>query len=612
MFGKHEVSPALRRRLNICTAVAMVGLFLLTARLWELQVLRGEQMTALSENNRIRLRRVQATRGRVLDRFGRVLIDSRASFDAMLVPEDSPDLENTVETLAHFLGQGAAETKEVLDRASGRPPFQEILVKRNLDWDQVSALETHQLELPGVSMRITPSRSYPYGPILAHILGYVGEANEGEVAKDDRYRAGDLIGRAGIERIWEESLRGIHGGQEVEVDALGRELRVLQDAEAVPGNSLVLSVDLDLQFAAEEALGEEVGSIVAVDPHTGDVLAIVSRPTYDPNEFARGIRGKEWQELLNHPRHPLNNRAIQGQYPPGSIFKIVTAAAALEEGIVNPFTRIHCSGAIYFGKRNFRCWRKGGHGSVALHDALVQSCDVYFYQVGQRLGIDPLARYARAFGLGLPTGIRLEHEKGGTIPDSEWKQRRFGQPWYSGETLSAAIGQGYVTTTPLQMAEAMATLASGIRYKPRLVQRMEAPDGSLLRTFEPEEQGRLPVRETALAQVRQALTDVVNDPRGTGKKAALDGITVAGKTGTAQVVTIGKQRKTAAQLPWDQRDHAWFVAYAPVEKPEIAVATLVEHADGGGGAIAAPIARDVLQAYFRLKEERGTVRYAQN
>jgi penicillin-binding protein 2 len=569
-------------------------------------------MATLSENNRIRLRRVQATRGRVLDRQGRVLIDSRASFDAVLVPEDSPDLENTVETLAHFLGQGAGETKEILDRASGRPPFQEILVKRNLDYDQVSALETHQLELPGVSMRITPSRSYPYGTILAHILGYVGEANEEEVAKDDRYRAGDLVGRAGIERIWEDSLRGVHGGQEVEVDALGRELRVLQDAEAVPGNSLVLTVDLDLQFAAEDALGQEVGSIVAVDPHNGDVLAIVSRPSYDPNEFARGIRGKEWQELLNHPRHPLNNRAIQGQYPPGSIFKIVTAAAALEEGIVNPFTRIHCSGGIRFGKRTFRCWRKGGHGSVALHDALVQSCDVYFYQVGQRLGIDPLARYARAFGLGLPTGIRLEHEKGGTIPDSEWKQRRFGQPWYSGETLSASIGQGYVTTTPLQMAEAMATLASGIRYRPRLVQRMEAPDGSVLRDFEPEEQGRLPIRETALAQVRQALTDVVNDPRGTGKKAAIDGITVAGKTGTAQVVTIGKERKTAAQLPWDQRDHAWFVAYAPVEKPEIAVATLVEHAAGGGGAIAAPIARQVLQAYFRLKEERGDVRYAQN
>jgi penicillin-binding protein 2 len=612
MFGKHEVSPALRRRLNICTAVAAVGLLLLIARLWELQVLRGEEMSTLSENNRIRLRRVQATRGRVLDRLGRVLIDSRASFDAVLVPEDSPDLENTVETLAHFLGQGAGETKEILDRASGRPPFQEILVKRNLDYDQVSALETHQLELPGVSMRITPSRSYPYGPILAHILGYVGEANEEEVGKDDRYRAGDLVGRAGIERIWEDSLRGIHGGQEVEVDALGRELRVLQEAEAVPGNSLVLTVDLDLQFAAEEALGEEVGSIVAVDPHNGDVLAVVSHPAFDPNEFARGIRGKDWQELLNHPRHPLNNRAIQGQYPPGSIFKIVTAAAALEEGIVNPFTRIHCSGAMHFGKRDFRCWRKGGHGSVALHDALVQSCDVYFYQVGQRLGIDPLARYARSFGLGLPTGIRLEHEKTGTIPDSEWKRRRFGQPWYSGETLSASIGQGYVTTTPLQMAEAIATLASGVRYRPRLVQRMEAPDGTLLHTFEPEEQGRLPVRETALAQVRQALTDVVNDPRGTGKKAAIDGITVAGKTGTAQVVTIGKERKTAAQLPWEQRDHAWFVAYAPVEKPEIAVATLVEHAAGGGGAIAAPIARQVMQAYFRLKEERGDVRYAQN
>jgi penicillin-binding protein 2 len=353
-----------------------------------------------------------------------------------------------------------------------------------------------------------------------------------------------------------------------------------------------------------------VSSVVAVDPRNGDLLAVVSRPSYDPNEFARGIRAKQWRELLHHPRHPLTNRATQGQYPPGSVFKIVTAAAALEEGIVNPFTRIRCSGKLHFGKRDFRCWRKGGHGSVALHDALVHSCDVYFYQVGQRLGIDPIARYARSFGLGLGTGIRLEHEKAGTIPDTAWKQRRFGAPWYAGETLSAAIGQGYVTTTPLQMAQAMATLASGVRYGPRLVQRVNAPDGALVQSFEPEEQGRLNVRETALSQVREALVDVVG--RGTGKKAAMPGISVAGKTGTAQVVTLGKERKPAAQLPWEQRDHAWFVAYAPSEQPEVAVATLVEHAPGGGGAVAAPITRQVLEAFFRLREERGDVRYAQN
>jgi penicillin-binding protein 2 len=612
MFGKHEVAPALRRRLHVCTAVAALGLLLLLARLWTLQVLRGEEMAGLSENNRIRLRRVQATRGRVLDRLGRVLIDSRASFDAFLVPEDSPDLESTVETLAHFLDQGAAATQEILERASGRPPFQEILVKRNLDWEEVVALETHQLELPGVSLRITPSRSYPHGPVLAHVLGYVGEVNQGEVEKDRRYRAGDLVGRAGLERIWEEYLRGTQGGQEVEVDALGRELRVLQEAEAIPGNTLVLSIDLDLQMVAEEVLGEEAGAVVAVDPRNGDLLALVSHPSYDPNEFARGIRSKEWRRLANHPRHPLTNRATQGQYPPGSTFKIVTAAAALEEGIVNPFTRIHCSGKVHFGQRDFRCWRKGGHGSVALHEALVQSCDVYFYQVGQRLGIDPLAQYARSFGLGLPSGVRLEHEKSGTIPDSEWKRRALGEPWYAGETLSAAIGQGYVTTTPLQMAQATATLASGVRYRPRLVQRIEGPDGALVSAIEPQEQGRLTVRETALAQIREALRDVVNDPRGTGKKAKIDDVLVAGKTGTAQVVALGKERKSAAQVPWEKRDHAWFVAYAPLDAPEIAVAALVEHAQGGGGAIAAPMARQVIEAFLRLRQEREAVRYAQN
>ncbi len=610
MFGKHEVSPALRRRLVIGTSIAMLGLFLVLARLWTLQVLHGEEMAALSENNRIRLRRVQATRGRVTDRFGHVLIDSQASFDAVLVPEDARDLESTVEILASFLKQSTGDTKEILNRATGRPPFQEILVKRDLDWDEIVALETHQLELPGVSLRITPSRSYPHGAALAHVLGYVGEANQADLERDPRYRAGDMVGKAGLERMWETYLRGVNGGQQVEVDSLGRELRVLQEQEAIPGNTLVLSIDLELQQAAETALGDRVGSIVAIDPRSGELLAIVSHPSFDPNHFTRGIRAAEWQELLDHPRHPLTDRATQGQYPPGSTFKIIMAAAALEEGIINPFTRIHCNGKLHFGQRDFRCWRKGGHGSMNVHEALVNSCDVFFYQVGQRLGIEAIARYARSFGLGLPSGLEFEHEKAGTVPDSAWKKRRFGQPWYAGETLSVSIGQGYVTATPLQMAQAAATIATGIRHRPQLVQRIDAPDGSVVKTFAPEELGRLPVRETALAQVQAALQDVVG--RGTGKGAKLPHINVAGKTGTSQVVTLGRERVTADKLPWKQRDHAWFVAYAPAEEPTIAIATLVEHAEGGGGAVAAPITRKVLEAFFQLQDDRGPVRYAQN
>jgi penicillin-binding protein 2 len=610
MFGAHEASPVVRRRVTIGTVAAVIGVLLLAARLWDLQIIRGAEMATLSENNRIRLRRVAATRGRVVDRQGVVLIDSKASFDAVLVPEDTRDLDATVELLAQFLDQSVSDTQAIVARAAGRPAFEEVVLRRGLEFDEVAAIETHQLDLPGVSLRITPSRSYPYGPTLAHVLGYVGEVTQDEIERDRRYRPGDVAGKAGLERAWEPYLRGVHGGQQVEVDALGRELRVLNEAEAIPGHTLVLSVDLALQQAAEQALGDRAGAIVALDPRNGDVLAMVSEPSFDPNEFTGGIRPELWRELTQHERHPLNFRATQGQYPPGSTFKIIMAAAALEEGIINPFTRIHCRGHLPFGNHVFRCWRKGGHGSMNVHEALVNSCDVFFYQIGQRLGIDTIARYARDFGLGTTSGIEIGHERSGLIPDSAWKRRTFKQPWYAGETLSVAIGQGYVTATPLQMAQAAATIATGKRYKPRLVQRVEALDGSVVKAVDPEVVAQLPIRDTALRQVQEALVDVV--ARGTGKKAGLRDVAVAGKTGTSQVVTLGKERVPAAKLKWNQRDHAWFVAYAPADDPTIAIATLVEHADGGGGAVAAPITHDILQTYFRLQREREAMHVAQN
>lgn len=610
MFGRHEISPALRRRLKICATVATLLLTLLGLRLWNLQVLQGEEMRMLSENNRVRLRRVQATRGTIVDRFGRVLVDSRASFDAVLVPEDVPNRAAVVEILSQYLKQSSAETRAILAQAAGRPAFQEIVVKRDLDREEVVALETHQLDLPGVSIRVTPRRSYPLGPLLAHVLGYVGEVSPDDIDRDRRYRAGDLVGKAGLERIWEADLRGVNGGQQVEVDAVGRELRVLKEVEEVPGNTLVLTIDLDVQQAAETALGDRAGAIVALDPRNGDTLAMVSHPAFDPNVFAHGIRANEWRELMDNPRHPLTHRAIQGQYPPGSTFKIVMALAALSEGMINPFTSISCGGGLQFGNHYFRCWKKGGHGTVNVHEALVQSCDTFFYQVGQRLGVETIAEYSRALGLGDLTGIGLEHEKAGTVPDSAWKKQRFGEPWYAGETLSVSIGQGYVTATPLQLTQVISAVSTGVRYHPQLVRRIEKPEGDILREFESEVLGRLDMRKTALDQVRAGLADVV--ARGTGKNARLEAVNVAGKTGTSQVVRLGRERVKAIDLPWQERDHAWFVAYAPVEDPRIAVATLVEHADGGGGAIAAPITREVLDAFFRLQHEREPVKYAQN
>jgi penicillin-binding protein 2 len=609
MFGVHEVSPAVRRRVSLCMAFAVLVVLLLGARLWNLQVLRGEEMAALSENNRIRLRRDPATRGRVVDRNGQVVIDSAASFDAVLVPEDARDLPAVVETLAQILDQSAGDTQAILERA-GRPKFQEVVIKRNLTYDEVAAIETRQLDLAGVTLRVTPSRIYPHGPTLAHVLGYVGEVTPADVERDAHYRAGDPIGKSGLEKVWETDLRGVEGGQQVEVDALGRELRVLDEAEAVPGHTLVLSIDLALQQVAEQALGDKVGAVVALDPRNGDVLAMASEPSYDPNAFTGGIKPALWKELNEHERHPLNARATQGQYPPGSTFKIIVAAAALEEGLINPFTRIRCPGYLRYGNHTFRCWKHGGHGSVNLHEALVGSCDVFFYQIGARLGIDTLARYAREFGLGAPTGIEIGNERGGLMPDTAWKKRRYKQPWHKGETLSVAIGQGAVTATPLQMATAVAAIATGQRFQPRLVQRVQAIDGSLVRDIAPRAVAEIPVRETALQQVQEAMVDTVS--RGTGNKARLKDILVGGKTGTSQVVTIGRTRLKAHQMKWNQRDHAWFVAFAPADEPTIAIATLVEHADGGGGAVAAPITKEVLEAYFELQQERGGVRLAAN
>ena len=609
---QREVPYPLRRRVALALGIGLVCFVLLLARLWDLQILHGDEMRTLSENNRIRLHRLQATRGTVLDRFGRVLVDSRPAFDAVLVPEDARNVSLTLENLSQFFHQNAADMHALLTQAASRPPFEEIAVKRDLSWDEIVALETHQLDLPGVSLQITSRRSYPLGDELAHLLGYVGEASQLDLTADPRNRMGDLIGKVGLEKRLESYLRGVDGGQQIEVDAVGRKLRVLREVDEVPGDTVRLTIDRDLQEAAWQAMGDHAGSVVALVPSTGEILAMVNRPSYDPNIFARGIHRDEWRALLTDKHRLLNNRAVQGQYPPGSTFKIIVATAALEEGIINPFTRLHCGGGLQFGNHYFRCWKKGGHGSLNVHEALVQSCDVFFYQVAQRLGIDTIARYARAYGLGMPTGIDLEHEKPGTIPDTAWKRRRFKQPWYAGETLSAGIGQGYITTTPLQMAEVISTLAVGKRFRPQYVKQIETLDGDIVKKETPEQIATLKVRPTTLMQVREGLRDVVNAPNGTGKNARLNGILVAGKTGTSQVVRMGKERVKSKQLPWQERDHAWFVAYAPFDAPEIAVATLVEHAEGGGGAVAAPIAKQVLQTYFDLKKAREGASYAQN
>jgi penicillin-binding protein 2 len=593
-----DIPPELQLRLVAAVALVFIAFSLIGVRLWYLQVFSGPDMRSLSEHNRIRLVRVPAARGVVYDRFGEILIDNRPSYDVVFVPEDARDRGRVLTNLAHYLGEEEGALRQTARAPSKRPPYEGIVLRRDLDWQGVVVLETHQFDLPGISLQVGPRRYYPFGPLAAHLLGYVGEVSERELAAGmSQHRPGDLIGKAGLEKAWDVDLRGESGGEQVEVDALGRRVRVLEQVPDLPGSTFTLTLDRDLQETAEHALQGQDGALVALDPRNGEVLVMVSRPAYDPNVFSRGIRREEWRALTQNRKHPLNNRAVQGQYPPGSTFKVAVAAGALEEKAVTPSTGVFCAGGIPFGNHFFRCWRKGGHGHVDVHSAVVESCDVFFYQVGQRLGVDGIADYARRLGLGAPTGIALDHEKGGIIPDTEWKRRRFKQPWYSGETLSVAIGQGYVTATPLQMAMMAATIANGgTRYRPNYVKRVEHPDGTV-REITPEVMGEAKLKKSTLNLVRSAMRDVVMTDNGTGKKARVVGITVAGKTGTSQVVKMG-DRERSNKGAKETRDHAWFVAFAPAEAPEIAVAAIIEHAGGGGGAIAAPIVQQVLQRYF--------------
>lgn len=604
-YARKEGAPELRERAQLLFRIVALVFAALVLRLFFIQVVQGERYTYLSENNRVRIKKIPGTRGMVFDRRGELLIDSRPSFDLLFVPEDSDNPEATVRQLARHLGRDEKEFLAVLEENKSRPPFMELVLGRDVDWASVVAVETHQLDLPGVTLRIRPRRSYINSGMAAHVVGYLGEIGPKQLSalKDRGYALGDEIGQFGLEKHWEEFLRGRSGGQQVEVDALGRRVRVLHEVPDVPGYNVHLTLDQELQETAYEALHGKEGAIVVLDVHSGAVLAMVSTPVFDPNAFARGITSEEWRALTRDRLRPLNNRAIQGQYPPGSTFKIVMTIAALEEGIIHPEHRIFDPGHFVVGNRAFRDWKKEGHGWVDLHKAIVESCDVYFYQLGQRIGVDRIAQYARLLGLGEKTGIELDDEKSGLVPDTAWKRKRFRQPWYPGETPSLAIGQGYLTVTPLQMANMTAAVANGgILYRPWFVRRVESLDGRLIREYGPEPIRSIPLKQTTLDQVRSAMWDVVRGARGTGGAARSNIVTVAGKTGTAQVVEMRGAYVKSEDLTYFHRDHAWFIAYAPADDPKIAVVTLVEHG-GHGGSAAAPLAKKVIEKFFTLQEQ---------
>ncbi len=592
---------------RVVWASAIVGIvfFILLTRLWYLQVIESATLGELSEINRLRFVPVAASRGAILDRNGKVLVSNTPSFSLAVVPQEVKDSEALLSALARHLGLDLAELRKRWEKGKGRAKYYPIVIASGIDRDQLEFLEENQLWLPGIDIEMKPIRLYPSGLLASHLFGYLGEISENELQSDQfrEYNPGDYVGKSGMERSWENSLHGMDGGRQIEVDARGRYLRTLSETRPTVGNSLVLTIDKELQQATEKAFGEQAGAAVVMDVNSGEILAFASNPGFDPALFTGRMPSDVWKSYLEDNRNPLENKALKGQYPPGSTYKIITALAGLEHGLIDERTTVFCNGAYEVGTDTFRCWEKRGHGTVDLKRALRESCDVYFYQLGERLGVDRIAEMARRFGLGAPMGIGLDNEKAGLIPTAEWKEKKFKKKWYRGETLPVSIGQGYTLMTPIQLASMTATVANeGTVYRPHLVKRVVDPDGKVIKEFVPEVMYHPGIKPQSYRLVKEGLLAVVNEQRGTGAAARLFEVKVAGKTGTSQVVKQGVDRKREVQYKY--RDHALFVAFAPYDKPEVAVAVVIEHGEHGGAA-AAPLAGAILRMYF---EQKGVIK----
>jgi penicillin-binding protein 2 len=559
---------------------------------WFVQLVQGDYYRELAENNRLRKLPIKAPRGLIYDRHGRLLVENIPSYNLMLDRSHSLSLPKALAFAASVLGRPPADLTALMESYGTIPDFKPVLLAENLTLAQVARLGVAGLEFPEFEVEVQHLRLYRHREQTAHVLGYLGEATEKEIASPEGdYEPGDLVGKKGIEQTYDKILRGRDGERAVVVDSRGKLLEEYGRRDAVPGRNLVLTLDLDLQQEAARWLTgpEKVGAIVAMDPRNGEILAMVSSPSFNPNLFARRLQKADWEALIQDPNHPLQNRAIQNTYSPGSTFKIVMATAGLTEGTVNENTTTFCSGGGVFYGRLFRCWRAGGHGTLNARGALMHSCDVYFYTLGQKLGIERIARYSRLLGLGALTGVDIEGEKKGLVPDQAWSEAARKMPWYPGETISVSIGQGPILVTPLQMAEMTAIVANGGRKViPHLIKNADLP--------EPE---RVPLDANALRIVRAGLWDVVNQPGGTAYTSArVPGAEVAGKTGTVQVIAQAA-RTDARALPFKYRDHAWFTSFAPENDPRLVVSVFAEHG-GAGSKVAGPIAQALHAKFFKI------------
>ncbi|MCD4722873.1 MAG: penicillin-binding protein 2 [Desulfobacula sp.] len=601
-FSKNPDRDWIKQRLigaSVCILFVFALLFL---RLIYLQVIKGEEYRRLSEKNAVRLKSIKSSRGLIFDRNKKLMVDNRPSFNLKIVLEDAGEVKNTVEKVAQLIRVPFLELMDSIARAGKGTFYKPIILKSDISRDQLAIVEAHKFDLPGIHVDIEPTRHYIYKKTAAHLLGYLGQINTQEL-KSGRYpnvKTGDSIGRYGIEKSFEKYLQGKRGGRQIEVDANGRTIKVLRTIEPVAGLDLDLTLDLDLQKTAEKLLENKDGAVVAIDPDNGDVLVMASSPSFDQNDFIGGISQKKWDVLISDPGKPMSNKAIQAEYPPASTYKIITSFAALEEKHIDINTSVFCPGFFKYGNRVYKCWKKYGHGEMDITDGLIQSCDVFYYQAGEKVGVDALAQYAMGCGLGKRTGIMLGNERKGLIPTSAWKKKRYNESWQGGETLSVAIGQGYNLVTPLQMAVLIAAVGNGgTLYRPRIVKTIENTHGKIVKKIEPEITGGLPASKETLDIVRNALLQVVQGKRGTARGIRLKDVEIAGKTGTAQVFSVKKGEKIDFKnLEYSLRDHAWFVCYAPAKNPVIAISVMIEHGEHGSST-AAPVAGALIKQYMQ-------------
>ena len=603
-------SPDDRRRvgfrLTVLQSIITVVFSILAVSFWVLQVVQHEKYLEMAENNHQRTLALRAPRGMVFDRNGELLVRNRQAYSISIDREHTTDMNRTVRLVASVLNIEEARVREIVDRHRREPTFRPITLIQDASDAQVAAVLARRYELPDVLVQPMPTREYPAAPIMAaHVFGYVGEVSEAQVAASNELKSGDIVGLTGIEKIYNALLMGEDGARRVVVNSVGREIRVDEKIDPLEGKRVELTIDADVQRSVENgfrALGFN-GAAVLLDPSNGEVLSYTSLPSYDPNAFAAGgdRRNAAWTSLNTDPLKPLNDRALQLRYSPGSTFKMAVAAAALEEGVIAPDFQVTCRGAGVFNGNVHKCWKPGGHGTVDLRRAIEGSCNVYFYTVGNMVGVDKINKWATAFGLGVKSGIDLPNEVAGIVPSTEWKRRTTGEKWYAGETTSVAIGQGQVTVTPLSMAVYMATLANGgTRVTPHLLRAVDE-GGGWKPVPAPAPQSVVTMKASNLQAIRDGLWMVVNHA-GTGGKARIDGYDVSGKTGTAQVISLEGGRRARGQTSRDLRDHGWFVFFAPRDNPQIAGVIFGEHAEHG--ASVAPIARHALETFFAKKEGR--------